>query len=266
MAATLGHLIVDNKPGANGNIAAQFVADASADDSAILGRHPVDDRDQSERLQERAGSPPDSFRSSRASNRRLMLFNPFQRTGEDAGRIDRVGEDQPQDCHTRHTAPARPRIFGFQMNERFGLDMAHVPHRGAAATDLLAGHALIGFTQVQGALEHVRGGRFDATSPPRQRARAVPAHGRRSPSSVSRARRPRSVQSAVKIRHGGGRGRPHRGRGRAHADAGVRARLEEQGFEVASSATGPAFKAGIDAKFERWARIVKATGFSAGLG
>ena len=40
------------------------------------------------------------------------------------------------------------------------------------------------------------------------------------------------------------------------------ARLEEQGFEV-SGLTGPSFKAGIEAQFERWAKIVKATGFSA---
>ena len=38
--------------------------------------------------------------------------------------------------------------------------------------------------------------------------------------------------------------------------------LEEQGFEV-SGLTGPSFKAGIEAQFERWAKIVKATGFSA---
>ena len=48
----------------------------------------------------------------------------------------------------------------------------------------------------------------------------------------------------------------------AHADPAVRAKLEAQGFEV-SGETGAAFSDSIDAQFERWAKIVKATGFSA---
>ena len=48
----------------------------------------------------------------------------------------------------------------------------------------------------------------------------------------------------------------------AHADPAVRAKLQAQGFEV-SGLTGPAFKESIEVQFERWAKIVKATGFSA---
>jgi tripartite-type tricarboxylate transporter receptor subunit TctC len=48
----------------------------------------------------------------------------------------------------------------------------------------------------------------------------------------------------------------------AHADETVRARLAAQGFEV-SGVTGAAFAQSIDQQFERWAKIVKATGFSA---
>ena len=42
----------------------------------------------------------------------------------------------------------------------------------------------------------------------------------------------------------------------------MRARLAAQGFEV-SGVTGSVFAQSIDQQFERWAKIVKATGFSA---
>jgi tripartite-type tricarboxylate transporter receptor subunit TctC len=48
----------------------------------------------------------------------------------------------------------------------------------------------------------------------------------------------------------------------AHADAAVKAKLAAQGFEV-SGVTGAAFAQSIDQQFERWAKIVRATGFSA---
>jgi tripartite-type tricarboxylate transporter receptor subunit TctC len=48
----------------------------------------------------------------------------------------------------------------------------------------------------------------------------------------------------------------------AHADPAVKAKLAAQGFEV-SGLTGAAFKDSIELQFERWAKIVKATAFSA---
>ena len=48
----------------------------------------------------------------------------------------------------------------------------------------------------------------------------------------------------------------------SHADETVRVPLAAQGFEV-SGVTGAAFAQSIDQQFERWAKIVRATGFSA---
>ena len=48
----------------------------------------------------------------------------------------------------------------------------------------------------------------------------------------------------------------------AHADPGVRSKLEAQGYEVTGE-TGPQLMPDIKAQTARWARIVKAAGFSA---
>ena len=48
----------------------------------------------------------------------------------------------------------------------------------------------------------------------------------------------------------------------AHADPDVRAKLVAQGFDV-SGQTGQAFRDSIAVQTERWAKVVKATGFSA---
>jgi tripartite-type tricarboxylate transporter receptor subunit TctC len=48
----------------------------------------------------------------------------------------------------------------------------------------------------------------------------------------------------------------------AHADPAVRERLEQMGFDI-SGQSGPEFAASLRAGEERWARVVKATGFRA---
>ena len=48
----------------------------------------------------------------------------------------------------------------------------------------------------------------------------------------------------------------------AHADPTVRSKLEAQGYEVTGE-TGPQLMPDIKAQTARWARIVKAAGFSA---
>ena len=48
----------------------------------------------------------------------------------------------------------------------------------------------------------------------------------------------------------------------AHADPDVKAKLEAQGFDV-SGQSGPEFAADIKVQAQRWARLVKASGFKA---
>jgi tripartite-type tricarboxylate transporter receptor subunit TctC len=48
----------------------------------------------------------------------------------------------------------------------------------------------------------------------------------------------------------------------AHSDPAVKEKLETQGYDV-SGETGPQLMTNIKAQMERWARLVKAAGFSA---
>jgi tripartite-type tricarboxylate transporter receptor subunit TctC len=48
----------------------------------------------------------------------------------------------------------------------------------------------------------------------------------------------------------------------AHADPAVKERLEQMGFDI-SGQSGAEFAASLKAGEERWARVVKATGFKA---
>src|SRR5262249_61072983 len=55
-------------------------------------------------------------------------------------------------------------FLGYQVSERFDLDLIQVPYRGNAPqmVDLLAGHSLNGFTQLQSAVEPARSGTLRA--------------------------------------------------------------------------------------------------------
>jgi tripartite-type tricarboxylate transporter receptor subunit TctC len=141
-----------------------------------------------------------------------------------------------------------------------------VPYRGNAPQmiDLLAGHALFGFTQLQSAVEPARAGTLRAlvSSGPRRSVLLpdVPTlaelgHGDLTASAwfglLLKSGTPDDVVKRLEAAAIA-----------AHADPAVRARLEAQGFEV-SGLTGAAFKDSIEVQFERWAKIVKATGFAA---
>jgi tripartite-type tricarboxylate transporter receptor subunit TctC len=157
-------------------------------------------------------------------------------------------------------------FLGYQLNDRFGLELTQVPYRGNAPQmiDLLAGHALFGFTQLQSAVEPARAGTLRAlvSSGPKRSALLpdVPTladlgHGDLTASAwfglLLKSGTPDDVVKRLEAAAIA-----------AHADPAVRARLEAQGFEV-SGLTGAAFKDSIEVQFERWAKIVKATGFAA---
>jgi tripartite-type tricarboxylate transporter receptor subunit TctC len=268
MAKTLSRtVIVENKPGANGNISAQFIVDAPADGSLVwVGTQAMTE-----------------INPSAYSNLRWGIddFIPIIK-GVESGPVLVTHPSVPAKTLTelvawikqspgKHTyaswSPGTPSAFlGLQFNNTFKLDMTHVPYRGSApqTTDLVAGHQLLGFGQMQSTLPHIRAGKLHAiaqTSPKRTRFLPdTPTFAELgypdftatvwfgllvktgTPADVVK-----SYTDAAKS---------------AHADADVKAKLEAQGFDV-SGLTGPEFTAGIKAQIERWRRLVEASGFKA---
>lgn len=164
-------------------------------------------------------------------------------------------------------SPGTPSHFlGFQLNERFKLDMVHVAYKGSAPqiTDLLGGQVRLGFTQLQAALPHLQSGKLNAIAvTSRERTKFLPQvpslaelgyadlgatvwFGLMAPSATPKAVIDQIQAATVK----------------AQADADYKTKLEGQGFDVPQE-NGEAFAATIAAETARWAQVVKATGFKA---
>ncbi|MDH7798799.1 MULTISPECIES: tripartite tricarboxylate transporter substrate binding protein [unclassified Beijerinckia] len=165
-------------------------------------------------------------------------------------------------------SPGTPSHFlGAQLNERFNLNLAHVPYRGSApqTIDILAGHALFGFTQTQSAVPNVETGKMKALAvtgekrfpqlpdTPTFAELGYPEFNtsiwfgllirKDTPPALAEP----LLQAAIA----------------AHADPDIRKLLEAQGF-VVSGQTTETFAKAIAQGSERWAKLVRSTGFKAG--
>jgi tripartite-type tricarboxylate transporter receptor subunit TctC len=266
MAKSLGRtIIVENKVGGGGNIAAQFVADAPADGSLLLiGNQGLMEINPSA-FSDVKWSLKDFNPLIRGVPAPLVLVThrsvPARTLGELVGWI----KSNPGKLSYSSYSPGTPSHFlGFQLNERFGLDLTHVPYRGSGpqATDLMAGHSLLGFAQLQSTLPHIAAGTLHAIAiTGGERSGFLPdiptfaelGHPEFTTKIwfglMVRAGTPAAaVESLLNAAKS------------AHADVGLRAKLESQGFEM-SGETGPGFAADLKAQAERWARLVKASGF-----
>ena len=168
--------------------------------------------------------------------------------------------------YSSYTAGTPSHFLGFLLNEKFDLDLTHVPYRGSGlqTNGLVAGHSLFGFSQVNTTAPQYAAGKlkaFGITSAERWPAmKEVPSFAELGhPEFTTRvwfgllvkAGTPPDIVArltdAAKI---------------AHLDPEVRKKLEAQGYEVTGE-TGPQLLPDIKTQLVRWARIVKAAGFSA---
>ena len=130
-------------------------------------------------------------------------------------------------------------FLGHQLDERFGLGFTQVPYRGNAPQmiDLLAGHALFGFTQLQSAVEPARAGSLRAL---------VVSGAKRSPllpevptlAEVGLGDMTAGVWFGLLLKAGTPADVVQRLEAAAiaaHADAAVKAKLAAQGFEVSGA-------------------------------
>ena len=267
MSRTLGQpIIVENKPGASGTLAAEYVANAPADGTILwLGTQAFTEIN------------PNAFPHARWS---LDQFRPIIR-GVEAPLAFIIHPSVPADTfgefiawakanrgklsYSSYQAGTPSHFLGFQMNEKFDLDLTHVPYRGSGlqVTGLLGGHSLFGFAQVNSSLPHVRSGKLKAlatTGPTRDRSMPqVPTFAELGyPDFTAK------VWFGLLVKEGVPEDifkRLTEAAKAAHADPAVKAKLEAQGFEV-SGETGPQLKSEIKQQLERWGRLVKASGFS----
>jgi len=267
MSRTLGQpIIIENKPGASGTLAAEYIANAPADGTILwLGTQAFTEIN------------PNAFPNARWS---IDQFRPIIR-GVEAPLVFVAHPSVPANSFDQFIAWAKANkgklsyssyqsgtpshFLGFQMNETFDLDLTHVPYRGSGlqVTGLLGGHSLFGFAQVNSSLPHVRSGKLKAlatTGPTRDHSMPdVPTFAE-----LGYPEFTAKVWFGLLVKEGVPEDVFRRltdAAKAAHADPAVREKLEAQGFEV-SGATGPQLKTEIKQQIERWGRLVKASGFS----
>lgn len=268
MAKTLGRtIIIENKPGANGNISAQFVVDGPADGNLILvGTQSMTEINPSA-YQDMNWSLNDFIPLIRGVSAPLVLVtHPSVPVRTFAELVAWVKANPGKLSYSSYTAGTPSHFLGFQLNARFGLDLAHVPYRGSGpqVADLVAGHSLLGFSQMQSVLPHIGAGKLNVIATTGDaRSRFLPdvpnfaelGHAEFTTSIwfglMVRAATPPSVVTGLL-----------NAARSAHADPEVKAKLEAQGFDM-SGQSGPEFASEIRIQMERWARLIKASGFKA---
>ena len=265
---TGGTFVVDNKPGANGNLSAEAVLKAPADGHTLwIG------------TQSMVTINPAAFASLRwkASDfvpvlkgveAPLVLVTHPSVPARDFKELSAWIKDPANKAAYASFSPGTPSHFlGYQLSERLQAGMVHVPYKGSApqTTDLLGGQVPLGFTQLASAVPHIKAGKLRAIAvTSAQRSRFLPdvptlaELGHKDLTTTiwfglfAPAGTPAATLQAIRA-----------AAAKAQADAGYRARLEALNFDVPDESVRE-FEQTIAAETARWAALVKATGFKAG--
>jgi tripartite-type tricarboxylate transporter receptor subunit TctC len=260
-------IIIENKPGANGNISANMVVRAPADGLTVwVGTQSMNEINPSafRHLSWKTSDFAPLIKGVEAPL--ILVTNPSVPAKNLKDLIAWIKGNKGKTNFASFSPGTPSHFLGFQMNQKFGLDMTHVPYRGSGpqTTALLAGTVPLGFDQIASTLPHIKAGKLNAIATTgAKRFRLTPDvptfaelgypefnttiwFGLFVRSTTPAAVRERLLKAAIA----------------AHEDPAVRKKLEAIGFEV-PALTGPAFSKEIAEQIERWRKLVVATGFKA---
>jgi len=268
MAKTLGQtIIVENKPGAGGNISAQMMTEAPANGQMVwVSTQALTEINPSAYSNLRWSI--DDFQPIIKGVQAPLVFvaHPSVPASNLAEFLTWAKANRGKQSYASYTAGTPSHFLGFLLNEKFDLDLTHVPYRGSGlqVNGLIAGHSLFGFAQVNSTLPQKRAGTlkvFASTGPERDRSMPdVPTFAELGhPEFTTR------VWFGLLVKAGTPPDIVNRlteAAKAAHADPEVRQKLEAQGYDVTAE-TGPQLLPNIKEQIVRWGKLVKAAGFSA---
>jgi tripartite-type tricarboxylate transporter receptor subunit TctC len=261
-------IVVENRPGAGGNIAAEYVARKPADGATIMVGTAALCEINPLVFPELHWSMKDFAPLVKGVQSPLVLVaNP----SVPAKTLDQVVAWVKVNAGKLNYAsysPGAPGDFlGAQLNQAFGLDLVAVPYHGSASqvSALIANDSPLGFAQTQNSMPHIKSGALNAiaiTNP--DRFRLLPdtptfrelGHpefttlvwfGLLTLSATPKAIIQDLINAGIK----------------AQQEPGVREPLLAQGYDLPFE-SGDAFGKSISEGTEHWAALVKLTGFKAG--
>ena len=206
MAKTLGQtIIVENKPGAGGNISAQMMTEAPANGQMVwVSTQALTEINPSAYTNLRWSI--DDFQPIIKGVQAPLVFvaHPSVPASNLAEFVTWAKANRGKQSYASYTAGTPSHFLGFLLNEKFDLDLTHVPYRGSGlqVNGLIAGHSLFGFAQVNSTLPQKRAGTlkvFASTGPERDRSMPdVPTFAELGPSGIHDAG---LVRSAGEGRH-----------------------------------------------------------------
>jgi tripartite-type tricarboxylate transporter receptor subunit TctC len=264
---TGGTFIVDNRPGANGNLSAEAVLRAPPDGNTLwIGTQSMMAINPA--AFSRLGWKPSEFKPilKGVEAPLVLVTNPSVPVSNFAELVKWIQNPANKAAYASFSPGTPSHFLGYELNERLKANMVHVPYKGSApqVTDIIGGQVPLGFTQLASAIPHIKAGALKAiavTAPERSRYLPdVPTlaelglkdlgttiwFGLFAPAATPPALLEAITAAAQK----------------AHSNAAYRARLEALYFDV-PDVTPAAFASQIAAETARWAALVKATGFKA---
>jgi tripartite-type tricarboxylate transporter receptor subunit TctC len=269
LAKALGQpVIVENVPAAGGMIAAQQIQRAPADGYTLLvntaGMMTI-----TPNANKKANYKGDDFAQicQGVESALILAANPNlgAKTFND---LSQWVQSHKQAASYSSYSPGSPAHFlGYQLSEALKVDMTHVPYKSSPQqiTDMIGGVAPLGFVQIATATPQVKAGKLIAyATTSEQRSAALPEvptvaelgmpqltttvwFGLSAPKSLPPAIVKRLTEAHQQMT----------------ASPEFNARMNAAGLNVTKDTCGAKFLGNMNRETERWARVVKATGFQA---